>query len=120
LVEVLVALAIVGLALGATAGVFRNGAASHAVAADVDMALAVAEERLTLAAVAAPLRPGDSHGDFGERFAWQTTVAPYDDGPADPTAALRLYRIEVAVEWREGRHDRRLSLSSLRLAPAVP
>ena len=121
LVEVLVALAIVGLALGAVAATFGNSLTAHETAADAEAALAVAEEQLALAA-ASP-RPGITRGTFAGRFAWQTNIAPYDDGDkaADPTHLLPvLYRVGVSVAWRDGRRGREVALSTLRLGPAPP
>src|SRR5215472_16823296 len=94
LVEVLVALALVGLALGATASVLGNDRLGHETASDTETALALAEERLTLAA-AAP-RLGTSSGEFAGHFAWQTAVATYDDradAPEDVKSLPRLYRV---------------------------
>ena len=117
LIEVLVALAIIGLALGTIASVFSQGLTSHETASEAEMALAVADEQLALAA--ATPRPGSASGVFANRFAWQTTVAPYrdaEDKTVDaPDALPPLYRIAVAVAWHDGRHTREVSLSTLRL-----
>lgn len=133
LIEVLVALAIAGLALAAIAGVFGTGVLGHETAADVDTALAVAEERLASAEAAATMRPGRSSGVYAGRFDWQVSVTPYDDtdrGTAaavapnplagSATSTLRLFHIEAAVAWRDGRRQRQLALSTLRLLPALP
>ena len=122
LIEVLVALAIVGLALGAIASVFSNGLTAHETVSGAEAALAVGEEQLALAT--ASLRPGVSNGTYGGRFAWRTTVAPYTD-PSDPTpdaptALPQLYRVAVSVAWQDGRRSRALSLSTLRLGAATP
>lgn len=117
LIEVLVALAIIGLALGAVAGVFGLGLTGHETASAAETALAVAEEQLTLAA--ATPRPGAANGIFANRFAWQTTVAPYRDATEKseeaPTGLPPLYRIAVSVAWHDGRHTREVALSTLRL-----
>ena len=133
LIEVLVALAVAGLGLAAIAGVFGTGVLGHETAADVDTALAVAEERLAAVEAVATMRPGRSSGVYAGRYDWQVSVAPYDDtdhgaapaaapsplaGSAIPT--MRLYRIEAAVAWRDGRRQRQLALSTLRLLPAPP
>jgi general secretion pathway protein I len=120
LIEALVALALVGLALGAVAGVFGNGLRGHETAADAETALALAEERLALAA-SSP-HPGAGSGNFAGRFAWQTVVAPYDDGAAGKLADAgpQLYRIAVSVAWRDGHRSREVALSTLRLRPAAP
>lgn len=120
LIEVLVALAIIGMALGALAGIFGLGITGHETASEAEAALAVAEERLALAA-AAP-RPGTAKGVFGSRYAWQTTVAPYQDSDGKATDAPAtlppLYRVAVSVAWHDGRHTREVSLSTLRLGTA--
>lgn len=125
LIEVLVALAIVGAALAAVAGVFGNGLLGHQAASDAEAALALAEERLALAGAVPALRPGSASGVFADRFAWRTTVspdAPRDDGanrtvrPAGPV----LYRIGVSIAWHSGHRERQLNLSTLRLGPAAP
>ncbi len=120
LLEVLVALAVVGMALGVVAGALSTGLVGHETASAADTALAVAEEQLTLAGAAPHL--GVGKGVYAGRFAWKTTVAPYEDGDktaADDLNALpRLYRIAVSVAWNDGRRSRELSLATLRLAAA--
>lgn len=122
LIEVLVALAIIGLALGAVAGVFGLGLTGHETASAAETALAVAEEQLTLAAETP--HPGGTKGIFANRFAWQTTVAPYQDAKEKtedvPSGLPPLYRIAVKVAWSDGRHTREVSLSTLRLGSTAP
>jgi general secretion pathway protein I len=122
LMEVLVALAVVGLAMGAIAGVFSNGLLGHETASSAEAALALAEEQLALAA-ASP-RPGATTGAYDGRFAWQTTVTPFQD-TADkdaptPASLPSLYRIAVNVSWRDGYRSRQVSLSTLRLGAVAP
>jgi type II secretory pathway pseudopilin PulG len=121
---VLVALAIVGLALAAVAGVFGNGLVGHETASDAEVALALAEERLALASATASLRPATDKGVFAGRFAWQTTVAPYDESDGkrlDPPKDLPpLYRLAVSVAWQDGRRSRQLSLTTLRVGSVAP
>jgi len=124
LIEVAVALAIVALAVGAVAGVLSTGLVGRRVAADVDTALMLAEDKLAEPEAADTIRPGRADGVFAERFEWRRTVLRYEDqtGPAaDPIAgALRLFRIDVAVGWYDGRRRREVALSTLRLAPVPP
>jgi len=117
LIEVLFALAVVGLALGATAALFGNFGLGHRTADDADHALALAEDTLAEAGLSAPLAPGARAGRAG-RFSWQLAVAPFDD--ADTPKNLRLYRLEARISWREGFSERRLALSTLRLAAPPP
>ena len=118
LVEVLFALAIAGLMLGATAGVFRNGLLGHENASDVAAAIALADEKIETAGVTETLRPGDSTGEFG-RFRWRLSIAPYADTEAPPPN-LRLFRIAIEVKWRDGLRQRQFGLTTLRLAQVPP
>ncbi len=122
LIEVLFALAIVGLALGTAATVFSNGLLGHNAAGDVDTALALAQEKLAAAGVTTPLGAGETHGDFAGRFAWRVTTARFDDKELDaaPPSALTLYRIEAQVAWRDGLRQREIALQTLRLATVAP
>jgi general secretion pathway protein I len=122
LIEVLVALAIIGLTLGALAGIFSTGLTAHETTSGTEAALAVAEEQLALAA-AAP-RPGTGRGVFANRYAWQTVVTPYQDAASKtvdtPSDLPPLYRIAVSVDWHDGNHARAVSLSTLRLGTPSP
>ncbi len=118
LIEVLFALAVVGLALGATAALFGNFGLGHEAADDADHALALAEDTLAEAGFAAPLVPGARAGRAG-RFAWRLAVASFGDADETPEN-LRLYRLEARISWREGFSERRLVLSTLRLAAPPP
>jgi general secretion pathway protein I len=124
LIEVLVALAIVGLTLAATASVFGTGLFAHTTASDVDTALALAEEKLDAAGVTETLQPGSAEGVFAGRFRWRLVVARYDDkaaGGADPSAlGFGLFRIETTIAWDRGWRERRVTLATLRLASAPP
>ena len=122
LIEVLVALALVGLVLAATARIFATGLLVQDALSGTDTALALAEDQLERAGIDEGLSPGSSEGVFAGRFSWRVTVAPYDDKATADLAepGFRLYRIEAIVAWREGRRERRTALAALRLAPAPP
>jgi general secretion pathway protein I len=120
LIEVLAALAIAGLALGAAATIVRDGLFAHAVAGDVDTALALAREKIAAAGVTAPLHDGADQGVFADRFAWRLVVSRYDDAATPASAAQRLYRIAATITWRDGGRGREVALATLRLAPDQP
>jgi general secretion pathway protein I len=127
LIEVLVALAIGGLALSAIAGVIGDGLSGGRASDATASALTVAEGEIAAAGVAEPLRPGSSKGSFAGRFEWLRQVTAYEDRREDarsdgdqPLSRLQLYRIEVTVGWSEGTRRRQLTLATLRLAPVPP
>ena len=127
LIEVLVALVITGLALAAIAGAFGGGLQGHQVSEQAATALALAEEKIAAAGTVQTLRPGSIGGEFGGRYRWRLTIAPYEDRPDNSASAfdrssvpLRLYRIEAEVAWRDGLRRRQLTVAALRLGPAPP
>ena len=124
LVEVLVALTIVGLTLAATASVFSTGLFGHTAASDVDSALALAEEKLDAAGVAETLQPSSAEGVFAGRFRWRLVVTRYEDKTSTvadlPALGYGLFRIETTVAWQRGRDERQLTIATLRLAPSPP
>jgi prepilin-type N-terminal cleavage/methylation domain-containing protein len=126
LIETLVALLVAGLALTAIAEVFGTGLLGHQTSDTTATALSLAESHMAMAASGEPLTPRQAEGTVAGRFHWLLTVAPYEDpqksisGFAQPAASLRLYRIAVAVDWRDGWRQRQLALDTLRLGPAPP
>jgi len=118
LIEVLFALAVIGLALGAAAEVLRDGIAGQRIASDLDTALALAQGEIDTAGGDGNLKPGATAGQFG-RFQWRVVVTPYDD-PDAPPATMRLFRIEADIAWRDGARARHFAVSTLRLAQETP
>jgi hypothetical protein len=65
---------------------------------------------------------------FAGRFHWLLTVAPYVDDQKKTAGAvfdkatlpISLYRITVAVDWRDGWRQRQVVLDTLRAGPAPP
>jgi prepilin-type N-terminal cleavage/methylation domain-containing protein len=126
LIEVLVALTIVGLGLTAAAGMLGVGMRGHDTARDVAAASAFAEDLIAQTGVTDRLQAGETHGSFAGRFEWARSIAPYTDRPSatdrvlNGDAAPPLYRVTVAVAWEDGRRRQRITLSTLRLGSASP
>jgi general secretion pathway protein I len=128
LIEVLVALAIAGLAL---ALLFRggiDGLVAARLAGRMEEAVARAQSRLAAACHGTRLVPGTQSGDDGSGFAWRTEVRPAtvatvprgsDDEPKRPFRAT-LYAVRVTLAWGGTQVPREVSLitSCLVLAPA--
>lgn len=93
LLETIVALTILGLALGIAlpgiGGSLRLGSGAR----DQRTALLLAESKLAELSMPANLSPGTDRGTAAGGFVWQTAVVPLDTG-AGP---LRAYRLEVSV-----------------------
>jgi general secretion pathway protein I len=125
LIETLVALVVAGLAMAAIADAFGTGLLGHRASEATATALSLAEGQIAAASTGDELAPRQSEGVFADRYHWRLTVAPYDDrqkgfGFEPPASALRLYRIAIAVDWREGLRQRQLGLATLRLGRPPP
>ncbi|HEY0524889.1 MAG TPA: prepilin-type N-terminal cleavage/methylation domain-containing protein [Stellaceae bacterium] len=132
LLEVVVALAVLGLVLAALADALRAGLLGGSKAASVETMLALAEAKIAAVGVTEPLTDGRSGGtanNGGDRVRWQIDVARTDAGlsgafgdtgsiGADTDAGLpQPFRVAVTVSWDQGGTTRSLSLETIRLAP---
>jgi prepilin-type N-terminal cleavage/methylation domain-containing protein len=125
LIEVVVALALLGLVLAVLTDSLRTGLSSAARAAAIQPPLAVAEAKLAAVGVTEPLIAGRTSGRDARGLAWQLSVEDFHDdgfdGPSsDAPGVPKLFRVVVTVSWSQGGRPRSLSLDSLRLAPVTP
>jgi general secretion pathway protein I len=119
LIEVLVAFAIAALLLVALLRILTLGLGAAERSEEITRATILAQSTLDAVGVVAPLAEGDIaelvNGPFHIRAAVERYRAA---GDAEGTAQyLVLYRISATVSWREGRRQRSVSLSTLRLGP---
>jgi general secretion pathway protein I len=120
LLEVVVALAIAGLAL---VGLFRAGSGGlFAVDAATRAEEAVQRAQSHLAAIGrnAALTAGEFTGDDGGGYRWRLRVTPVNSrqalGPDGVTpAASTLFDVEVAISWPARAGERSVALRTLRL-----
>lgn len=114
LLEVLVALAIAGLALIAF---FRAGGDSLMAvdtAGRAEEAVERARSHLAALGADAPLAPGETEGDDGGGYRWRLRITPVSTWQAPPAAAT-LFDVEVAISWRGHDHNRAVVLKTARL-----
>ena len=120
LLEVVVAVAIAGLAL---VGLFQAGSGGlFAVdtAARAEEALQRAQSHLAAVGRDAALVEGDSSGDDGGGYHWRLQVQPAAqrqgvaaDGVTPQNATL--YAVLVSISWQSRGHERAVTLQTLRL-----
>ncbi len=119
LLEVLVAVMIVGLSLGAILQQFalasRAGAASH----DVTRATLYAREMLEELKTQQYLGTAVERGSFEDGFEWETVVEPYgfdtlDDDAVFDAMRYETFRLIATVTWRVGSRTRQVELETLR------
>ncbi len=111
LLEMLVAISILALALGA---LYRAaGGATRNVQADERYAYAVELARSLLAANArVPPAGVSARGETAGGFAWRVETAGIDLGRT-ALASARLFHIEVGVGWTDGSRQREVVLDSV-------
>ena len=123
LLEVVVALAIAGLAL---VGLFRAGSGGlFAVdtAARAEEAVQRAQSHLAAVGRDAALVEGEFTGDDGGGYRWALRVSPLtarqsvgQDGVSSVTTTL--FKVEVAISWPGHEGDRSVALRTMRLGTA--
>jgi len=119
LLEVVVALAIAAMGLGALMAATSQGLGNALLADRTIEATRRAQSRLAEVGKATPLVVGVLSGDDGGGYAWRIRIAPpatRDASPANGVPALALYTVEASVSWQSGGSTRSVSLQSLRLA----
>ncbi len=120
LIEVLVALAIAALGLGALLAAASTGLGNAALADRYLEAVGRAQSRLAAVGITIPLQPGTQSGDDGEGFTWRVSISQpvahanaAETQPAPPAS----YGVEVSISWRSGALTKSLSLVTERLGP---
>ena len=121
LLEVVVALAIAGLAL---VGLFRAGSGGVLAidaAGHVDQAIERAQSHLAEFDRIAVIAPGETEGDDGGGYRWRVRARPlttWQIGPGTApatSATITLFEVEIAISWKAGGGHRSVVLTSLRL-----
>ena len=110
LIEVLVALAVMGLGLGAIFQLYGNLFEGSARAQNSTQALLIAESKLTEYSIAANLTAGRHSGETKDGYAWSADIAEFIDDAN--TSQIKAFTVTITV----GRGTSPpLSLQTLRL-----
>jgi general secretion pathway protein I len=116
LLEVLVALAIAGIALAAMTDAATGGFLATKTATGYQEALSRARSHLSALASDAVFTVGDAEGEDGGGFRWRSSVREKERQAA---GNLALFDISVAVSWSSGGRAHRVALTTLRLGRAA-
>lgn len=123
LIEVLVALAILGVSLAAIYEAFGTGLRNERQTRLYEDAVALAEARLAQAGTELPAEVGQWSGEENG-FQWTLRLQPAADEPLTYKPSLvRLLEVSVEVAWLDRGRRKAVALHSLRLAArplAVP
>ena len=118
LLEVLVAFAILGLALGTLLQTFAIGLRNTALSEEYTQATLYAESILAGLGVEEPLEEGGIGGELDDKYAWRGSVALYQEpeGPELDENGVLPYHVVVQVFWADESTERSVSMETLRLA----
>jgi len=120
LLEVLVALAILGVSLAAVYQAFGTGLRNDHQARLYEEAVALAETRMAQVGTELPATAGRWSGEEGD-LRWTLLVQPAEDEPLQvQPSLLRLMAVTVEVSWPQRAGESRIALSSFRLAAPPP
>jgi general secretion pathway protein I len=126
LLEVVVALAILGLALGVLLEIFGSGLNGAELTSRYAQAATIAESRLASVGADVPLQPGDTGGSENDAFRWTLSIKPYDEQQAQPQMGapqslmrVQLFEIVARVSWSDYGKEREVVLSTLQLGPKL-
>ncbi len=122
LLEVMVALAIMGMGLVLVMQLFAGGLRSVKVSEEYTMALLYARQKMEEAVFNENQGGGAGSGMIeGTDYTWETVVLPYplSDEEDDRYASVRAHVLKVRVQWPGRVRQKYVELSTLKTSPAV-
>ncbi len=116
LIEVLIALTILGLVLGSLFEIFSGGLRNVAAAEQYVRAAAIADSKLASVGQEILLEPGNESDGMQGEYAWAVSITPYqagDDATRIENAAAQLYQVTVSVRWAHVLGQRKVTIDTL-------
>ena len=117
LLEILVALAILAVSVPILMTTLGNGLRRTSSTDLETSASALAQSLLAKVGTEMTLVDGKQAGQFEGGFRWKLQVTPYGDQQDQDAWQLRAHQVMVQVRWNDGAAERRVALTTLRLAP---
>jgi general secretion pathway protein I len=113
LLEVIIALAILGVAFALAMELLANGVRSAKASEEYTQAVLLARQKIAEMAITPSLEGSAEQGDFGGGFHWSSEVQPL---PQEEDLPARLYQVRVRVTWPGRRREKSLDLYTMRMA----
>lgn len=119
LMEVLVAIAILGIGLGILLELFSGGLRSARTSEEYTRALWYGKAKMEEMLTAKDLSEGVTEDTFDSQFSWKSEVIKANpsvgqEGTVNASLPVDLYKIMVKVTWPSGQGERSLEMESLR------
>ena len=117
LIESLVAFAITAVALAGLVPMLASSLSRTESAAASRLAVLHAESKLAQFGTEYPLKPGETSGRLDDRYSWTARVSLMTDLLKDAPQGVRVYDIDVSVQWGDSSAPRSVGLRTLRIGP---
>lgn len=124
LLEVLVAMMILGISLGAILQQFALASRAGSVSTDATRATVLAREKIEELKMQRELSESIERGSFDDVFEWETSVEFYgydeiEDQSVFEDMNYETYRLSAVVSWRRGNRSKQVELVTLRTLPKM-
>jgi general secretion pathway protein I len=119
LMEVLVAVAVLGIGLGVLLDLFGGGLRSAKVAEEYTWAMWHARAKMEEVLSAKNISEGVTEDTFDSQYSWKSEVTKANpsvgqEGNVEARLPVDLYRIVLTVKWPSGREQRSVEMESVR------
>ncbi len=124
LLEILVAISILGVALTVIMQQFSAGLRIGHTSRTYTTATAYAKQKLEEFQLVEEMEEGEEAGDFDDGYTWKVSILPYEvfmeeggteeDAESFELLPLEMYRLESVVSWMEGENEKSVSLVTLK------
>ncbi len=119
LIEVVIALAILGVGLMVIIELFSGGLRLGRVSEEYTKAVNYARTKIEEIKLKPPTGEGMEEGEFNDFFRWQVEVRKVDILPLEKNPDFKppvdLFRVKVSVLWKSGSKERSISLESFQM-----
>ena len=120
LLEILLAITILGLAVTVIMQQFSAGLRIGMVSHTYTTATIYAKQKLEEFQVAKEMEEKEESGNFEDGYSWRVRIEPYeeyleeDDEGLFDRLPLEMYRVESVVWWNEGDKEKSITLTTLK------
>jgi general secretion pathway protein I len=121
LLEIMIALAILGIALTVILQQFSTGLKTVRVTRDYTNALILAREKLEEFCLVKKLSEKEESGEFEDGYRWRVVIAPYKEEEKKESSTefllLSMYTVTSMVSWDAGEREKKVELATLKIVP---
>lgn len=113
LLEVIIALAIMGVGFALAMELLATGTRSAKVSEGYTLAVLLARQKMAAMLATPALKGSTEHGEFDGGLSWASEILPLEQDEALPA---QLYQVRVRVAWPSRRGEKSVDLYTLRMA----